>query len=448
MEKQQTPIDLLITSAHILPLASDTQRPKILSPGCIAINQGRIIDLGEPTNLKARYLPKETLELKQHTLIPGLINSHTHAPMSLFRGMADDLPLMTWLNDHIWPAEGRWISPEFIQSGTELAIAEMLLCGITSFTDMYFYPEVVAKVATQAGIRTQLAFPILDFPTTWAKNTEEYLEQGLQLWHDFNNHPLVYIGLGPHAPYTVSDESLKRVAALAEEYNTFIQMHIHETSSEVEQSLKDYGKRPLQRLAELNLLSPRLQAVHMTQLTDADFQLLQKSGTQVIHCPESNLKLASGFCPVVQLLAQEINVAIGTDGAASNNDLDLLGEIKTAALLAKGHSQNAKALPAEQALRLATTNAAQALGLAQEIGSLEVGKAADIVAIDLNALNTQPLYEVNSQLVYSAHNSQITHVWVAGQLLVKDRELQTLSMPDILLQCKNWQKKISETGIL
>jgi len=414
----------------------------VLEHHTIAIEDGRILALLPTSEAHNQFTADHIIELSEHALIPGLINSHTHAAMSLMRGLADDLPLMEWLNDHIWPAEGRHVSEEFVHDGSQLAMAEMLRSGTTCFNDMYFFPDVTAKVASSAGMRAVIGLIVLDFPTAWAQNAEEYLHKGIKLHDQLHGDPLVTTAFAPHAPYTVSDEPLNKVVVYAEEMDIPIHMHVHETAFEVEDATSKLGQRPLARLQELGVVTPRLLGVHMTQLSDEEITALAASGTHVVHCPESNLKLASGFCPVHKLQQSDVNIALGTDGAASNNDLDMFGEMRSAALLAKGVSGDASALPAASALRMATLNGARALGLEEVTGSLEVGKAADIVAVRLNTLETQPLYHPISQLVYACGREQVSDVWVAGRHLLKERRLTTLDEEDILMRAKGWQQKL------
>lgn len=414
---------------------------RVLENHCILIDKGRIVAL-LPQD-QTQYSAQEIIDLPDQVLMPGLINAHCHASMSLFRGLADDLPLMTWLNDHIWPAEGRWVSDDFTHDGALLAMAEMIRSGTTCFSDMYFFPNVVARAVKDVQMRAQLAFPILDFPSAWAQNADDYLRKGLQLHDAFRNHDLIHIGFGPHAPYTVSDAPLQKVSAFSAETNMPIQMHVHETAFEVEDATLKSGKRPLQRLHELGLLTPQMQTVHMTQLNDYEIALLAQTGTHVVHCPESNLKLASGFCPVAKLLEAGVNVALGTDGAASNNDLDMFGELRTAALLAKGVAQNPSAVPAHQALAMATINGARALGIDQVTGSLEVGKSADLIAVKLDDVSCQPFYHIESQLVYATPSSQVSDSWVAGKRLMKNRELTTIDLPAVLKRAAEWKTRIA-----
>ncbi len=365
--------------------------------------------------------------------------------MTLFRGMADDMPLMTWLQEHIWPAEQQWVAPGFVEDGTRLAIAEMLRGGTTCFNDMYFFPDHAAEVASQIGMRINMGLIVIDFPTPWAQTADEYIHKGIEVHDQYKHHPLVSSAFAPHAPYTVSDEPMQQLATYAEELNLQIHMHVHETAFEVEQAREQHGMRPLAKLEQMNMLNERLLAVHMTQLDDEEMDKVAKYGVHVVHCPESNLKLASGFCPVNALSERGVNVALGTDGAASNNDLDMLGEARTAAQLAKAVANNPSAVPAWQTLRMATLNGARALGLDDEIGSLETGKAADIVAVDLMQPATQPVYDPVSQLIYAASRQQVSDVWVNGRQLLQDSELTTIDQEQLITLADDWRIKISET---
>ncbi len=434
-------VDLLLHARWIIPVVPENQ---VLEHHSIAIRDGRIHGLLPTEEAVAAYQADTVKPLPGHALLPGLINSHTHASMSLLRGLADDLPLMTWLNEHIWPAEGRWISEEFIQDGTQLAIAEMLLGGTTCFNDMYFYPDVTGRAADAAGIRAVLGLIAIDFPSAWAANGDEYLHKGLQVHDQFRNHPLIHTAFAPHAPYSVADPVLQRIRVLADELEIPVHMHLHETQDEILQSLQHHESRPMARLQRLGLLSPSLLAIHMTHLEDEEIETFADSGGHVVHCPESNLKLASGFCPVHRLMQAGVNVALGTDGAASNNDLDMFSEMRTAALLAKGVAGNASALPAAKALSMATINGARALGLEQETGSLEIGKSADLIAVDLQRVPSQPLYHPISQLVYACGREQVRHVWVAGRALVSEGNLTTLDGERLLNRATYWQRRIAE----
>jgi 5-methylthioadenosine/S-adenosylhomocysteine deaminase len=431
--------DTLIHARWIVPVEPDGA---VLDHHSLVIRDARILAILPSSQARQRYTARETVELPMHALIPGLINAHTHAAMSLFRGLADDLPLMDWLTKHIWPAEGRWVSPEFVRDGTQLAMAEMLKGGITCFNDMYFFPEAAAQAARDAGMRAVIGLILIDFPTPYAQAPDEYIDKGLRLHDELRNEPLIRTAFAPHAPYSVSDGPLSRIRTVNSELNLPLHMHVHETAHEVDEAVAKTGRRPLARLDSLDLVDPSLVAVHMTQLGDAEIARLAETRASVVHCPESNLKLASGFCPVHKLLTAGVNVALGTDGAASNNDLDLLGELRTAALLAKAVSQHATALPAHSALRMATLNGARALGLDAETGSLAPGKAADLAAIDLSALPSQPVYDPVSQIVYTASREQVSDVWVAGRRLVANRALTTLDEAAILGRAQDWRDKI------
>ena len=384
------------------------------------------------------------VELPGHLLMPGLVNAHTHAAMSLLRGLADDLPLMTWLQEHIWPAEKRWVNAQFVADGSALAAAEMIRCGTTCFSDMYFFPDTTAEVCIAAGLRACVGMIVVDFPTVWADNADQYIDKGIALRDRFDGEALVSLAWAPHAPYTVSDEPLRRIARLADRYRCPVHIHLHESAHEVEQALRDHGQRPLARLQQLGLVDDRLVAVHMTQLEDAEIELLARARSHVVHCPESNLKLASGFAPVSELLDGGVDCCLGTDGCASNNDLDMLGEMRTAALLAKGRSGDASALPAEQVVRMATLGGANALGLGQQIGSLEPGKLADIIAVDLDRAETSPVYNPVSQLVYASSREQVTDVWVAGRRLMAERELQTIDLTETVERAQHWGRNIAK----
>lgn len=434
-------VDTLIHARWIIPVEP---MDMVLEHHSVVIDDGRIIDILPTDIANKEYQAGTVQQLHSHALIPGLVNAHTHTAMSLMRGMADDLPLMDWLQGHIWPAEAKWVCNEFVQDGSELAIAEMLKSGTTCFQEMYFFPDIVGRAADNAGIRACVGLIVIDFPTAWAEDADEYLRKGIAVHDQFRSNSLITSNFAPHAPYTVSDEPLERIRTYAEELDVPIHMHVHETAFEVDSAVEQTGKRPLQRLDDLGLLTPRLIAVHMTQLNDDEIQLLADSGSHVVHCPESNLKLASGFCQVDKLMKAGINVALGTDGAASNNDLDMISEMRTAAQLAKAVAGDASALPAAQALRMATLNGARALGLEKDIGSLEVGKAADITAVDLSQLQTQPIYHPISQLVYAAGREQVSDVWVGGRHLLKGGKLTSMDETDILTRANMWRDKMVE----
>jgi len=431
--------DILIHARWIVPVEPDGAA---LDHHSLAIRDGRILAILPSTAARSRYTARDIIDLPTHALIPGLVNAHTHAAMSLFRGLADDLPLMDWLTKHMWPAEAKWVSPEFVRDGVRLAAAEMLKSGTTCVNDMYFFPEDTAAVLREAGMRACVGLIVIDFPTAYAQTADDYFDKGLKLHDSLRHDPLITTAFAPHAPYSVSDGPLAKIRTVNNELNLPVHMHVHETAHEVDESVAKTGKRPLARLDALDLLGPTLVAVHMTQLRDDEITRLAEAGASVVHCPESNLKLASGFCPVQALLKAGVNVALGTDGAASNNDLDLLDEMRVAALLAKAVSGDATAVPAHTALRMATLNGAKALGLDEQIGSLKPGKAADITAIDLSALSSQPVYDPVSQIVYSVGREQVTDVWVAGRRLLAQRVLTTLDEAAILRRAQDWRDKI------
>ena len=432
--------ELLIHADWVLPVdAADSTLPH----HSLCVDGATITAVLPRGEAEQQVQAKRTLELAGHALIPGLINAHTHASMTLLRGLADDLPLMTWLHEHIWPAEGRWVDTEFVADGTRLAVLEMLRGGVTCFNDMYFYPEVTARVTAEAGMRALAGMIVVDFPTRYAESPDEYLRRGLELHEHYRDHPLVRTGFAPHSTYAVSEAPLSRVRTLADELEVPVHIHLHETRDEVVQSLREHGERPLARLERLGLLGPGLIGIHMTQVEDDEIERLAATGAHVVHCPESNLKLASGFCPVARLLDAGVNVALGTDGAASNNDLNLLAEMRTAALLAKGVAASPSTVRAETALRMATRNGAKALGIDRETGSLEPGKAADIVAVDLGDPHTQPLYHPCSQMVYAASSNQVRHVWIAGRQVVRDRQVMTLEPRSILDAARGWRERIA-----
>jgi 5-methylthioadenosine/S-adenosylhomocysteine deaminase len=435
-------IDTLIHARWIVPVEPDDC---VYGYHSLAVHEGRVLAILPTDQARAAYAAGIEHDLDRHLLIPGLVNAHTHAAMTLLRGLADDLPLNEWLNDHIWPAESRWVNEEFVHDGSRLAMAEMLRGGTTCFNDMYYFPDVTARVAAHCGMRACVGLIVIDFPTVWAQDADEYLSKGLAVHDHYRGDPLIRTAFAPHAPYTVSDGPLQRVCVLADELDIGIHMHVHETVEEIRKAVESTGERPLARLRELGLVSPALMAVHMTQLTREEILDFASGGGHIVHCPESNMKLASGFCPVAELAGSGINIALGTDGPASNNDLDMIGEMRTAALLAKVVGGDASALPAHAVLRMATLNGAVALGLGEETGSLTPGKWADMAAICLDTIETQPLYDPVSQLVYACGRDQVTDVWVAGQHLLKERQLTTLDIQEILHRARDWQARIGAT---
>jgi 5-methylthioadenosine/S-adenosylhomocysteine deaminase len=437
---QPIKIDLLINSRWIIPVVPEN---RVFENCALAIDQQKIVGIYPQAEAKSKFDPASVVELADHILMPGLVNAHGHAAMSLLRGYADDLPLQPWLEEHIWPVEARVLSAEFVADGTNLAMAEMITTGTTCFADMYFFADTAAEQVQRSGMRSQIGFTVFDFPTAGGKDPDDYIHKGLQLRDTYKGDGLIKIACAPHAPYTVGDATMRRIATYANELDMPVHIHCHETAQEVADSLKLYGCRPLQRLDDLGVLLPQTQLVHMTQIDDEDIRLIQDNNCHVVHCPESNLKLASGFCPVGKLIDAGINVAIGTDGAASNNDLDLFGELKTAALLAKAVANDASVLDAHAALRMATINGAKALGWDDQIGSLEAGKSADMIAVEIRSLSQKPLYNPASQLVYSNAGSQVTHSWVAGKALLRERSLVTLDEENLIRRADAWRNQIS-----
>ncbi len=434
-------IDILLDAQSIVPVVPDRTT---LIDHSIAIDAGRIVGLLPTAEAYARYEPKHRLVLPTHALMPGLINAHTHAAMTLMRGLADDLPLMAWLQHHIWPAEATHVSQAFVYDGTLLACAEMLRAGITCFNDMYFFPDAAARAVLDAGMRATLGMILLEFPSVYAGDADAYLHRGLEIRDSLRDEPLLKFCLAPHAPYTVSDKSLAKVLTYSEQLNVPIHMHVHETRDEIDQSMAVYGVRPIERLARLGLVGPNLIAVHAVHLESEEIALFALQGCHVAHCPGSNLKLASGISPIGSLMKAGVNIGLGTDGAASNNRLDLFGEMRLAALLAKAASDQADMLPAHEALAMATIHGAKALGLENEIGSVEIGKAADLIAVDLSSLEMAPCYDVVSHLVYAASREQVSHVWVAGELLVEDRTLTRLDTDGIRGKASHWRSKLAQ----
>ena len=432
-------VDLLIRAAHVVPVA-----PRgALEDHAVAVRDGRIVALLPAAEALARFEARETVHLERHVLIPGLVNVHCHAAMSLMRGLADDMPLMTWLRDHIWPAESRHVTDEFVHDGSLLAMAEMLRGGVTCVNDMYFFPEATARAALKAGMRASLGVIALEFPSAYATDAGSYLTRGLATRDLYHGEPLLSFTLAPHAPYTVADETLRRVAVLAEEIDAPIHMHVHETAHEVAEGTAQHGARPLSRMASLGLVGPRLIAVHAVHLDDRELDLMAREGVSVAHCPSSNLKLASGIARVADMRKRGIHVAVGTDGAASNNRLDVMNEMRTAALLAKGSSGEADVVPAAEALEMATLEGARAIGLDAHIGSIEAGKWADLAAIDLASPETLPCYDPVSHLVYAAGREHVTHVWVAGEARVAQRRLRGLDEDDVISKASWWRSKMA-----
>jgi len=431
--------DLLVHAQWIM--TEDKKNP-VLENHALAITAGKIIALLPSDQANTQFQAKQTERYAHHAILPGLINTHTHLAMNWFRGLADDLALMNWLNNYIWPAERKWVSHDFVKDASLFAMAEMIRSGITCFNDMYFFLQATAEATDIAGIRGHIGITVIDFPTAWAKDTNDYFAKGLEFLNQYKNHSRVTVTMAPHAIYTVAEPTLMRVKEIADTHRLRINMHIQETADEVNQSVQNTGMRPLRRLQKIGMVSPDLIAVHMVHLNDEDFDILRAEKPQIVHCPESNMKLASGICPVEKLRQAGLNVALGTDGAASNNDLDMIGEMRSAALLGKLATLNPEALSAQDTLTMATLNGAKALGIDHLTGSLAVGKSADFIAINLDEIETLPLYHPLSQIVYAASRNQVTDTWVQGKQLMKNRVLLTLDEAELKQKAKAWRKKI------
>jgi 5-methylthioadenosine/S-adenosylhomocysteine deaminase len=438
----KVPADLIVLPQWIVPVESEGAP----TDHAVVVQDGQILDVLPAATAQSRYQATQTVRLPGHALIPGLVNLHGHAAMSLFRGFADDVPLMAWLNTHIWPAEKKHVSDAFVRDGTLLAAAEMLAGGITSCNDMYFFPQAAGEAFLQAGLRATLGMIVLEFPSAYAVDADDYLAKGLAMRDELKGEALLSFAFAPHAPYTISDATFGRIGTLAEQLGLPIHTHIHETHDETRDSLKQYGVRPLERLARLGLLGPNFIGVHAVHVNEAEIESLAAHGCHVAHCPSSNLKLASGIAPVSRLIKAGVNIGIGTDGAASNNRLDLFAEMRLAALLAKGASGDAAALPAAAALRAATLDAARALNLDSQVGSIVPGKRADLVAVDLHGLSSQPLFDPVSHLVYVAGREDVTHVWVDGRIKLNERRLVDLEPNDLTNRAAYWRGKLTAKG--
>lgn len=431
----------IIEAQWVLPVEPWT----VIEHGAVAIEEGRIADVGPAAEVRARNPQARVRALPDAALLPGLVNAHTHAAMTLLRGFADDVALMTWLNDRIWPAESRWVDPGFVADGTLLAAAEMLTAGVTTFADMYFFPGAAIDACQRAGIRIMSGQVIVDGATAYGSGADEYLKKAQEIVTAYRDVPLVHLSVAPHAPYTVCDATLVRAVELADQWDLPLNIHVHETRDEIEQSLQQYGLRPLARMDRLGAVNYRLLAAHAVHLTADEISLLAERGSALVHCPASNLKLASGMARLADWLAAGIRVGVGTDGPASNNRLDLLSDLRLASLLAKAVSDDAAAVPARQALHTATLGGAQALGMADRIGSLTVGKDADFIAINLGAWQSQPLYDVASHLVYATAPGAVSDVWVAGRPRVQDGALVDLDPAELAVTARQWGARIGDS---
>jgi 5-methylthioadenosine/S-adenosylhomocysteine deaminase len=437
------PVDTLVSARWVMPVEPDG---RVLEHHSVAIRSGRIEAVLPTVEARQRYDARETLDRPHHVLLPGLVNAHTHAAMVLMRGRAENLPLGPWLRTAVWPLERRWVDPEYVRDGTELAIAEMLRGGITCFADMHLWPDVVARTAAAAQMRASVGLVVTEAATSWAATADEYIDRGMRLRDEYKGDPLISTHFAPHSPYSASDGTLARVRRLADELDLPVALHLHETAVEVEQSLQACGKRPLARLAALGLASPQLVAIHMTQVEPEDLDLLAEARASVVHCPESNLKLGAGVCPVAQLLGRGIRVALGTDGAASNNDLDLLAEARIAGFVSAGVAATPGELIASDLIRMATLEGALTLGLGEVTGSLVPGKWADLCCIDLRAPRSWPVHDVATAVIYAASSQQVTDTWVAGRRLLADGRLRTIDESAVLERAEAWATRLDATA--
>lgn len=439
------PCDLLIEAGFVVPVEP---HGVVLEDHAVAVQGSTIVAVLPTAEARDRFSPAQTVSRPGAALIPGLVNAHTHNPMTLLRGIADDLPLKIWLQQHIWPIEAAVMAPDYIADGVTLAIAEMLRGGTTCCNENYFFPDVQAATYKRHGFRARIGLPVIDFPSAWAASDDEYFARAGEVHDAWRDDPLIDTAFAPHAPYTVDDANFERVRMLADQLDIPVHLHLHETAQEVQQSIEEHGQRPIARMDRLGLLNDRLIAVHMTQLTEAEIHLCAERGVSVVHCPESNLKLASGFCPACALQRAGVTVAIGTDGAASNNDLDMFGETRTAAILSKAVAQDAAGLDAAAALRAATLGGARAMGFDHLIGSIQPGKQADLACVDLSALETQPLHHVVSQLVYATGRHQVTDVWIAGHHKLRERRLVDMDEAGIVANARQWRARIGGIALL
>jgi len=434
------PFGLIIHATWIAPVRPSNT---VLYDHCLVIKDDCIVDLLPFDHCQSKYPEWPIQTLDQHILVPGLVNTHGHAAMSLLRGYADDLELMDWLNNHIWPIESRLVDYEYVYDGTSLAIVEMISTGTTCAADTYFFPDAMAKAYQDNHFRAQVCLPIIQFPNAWANSETAHLEKAIATHHALAEDKLITTALAPHAPYTVTDQGFESILESSKNLGIPVHLHLHETKDEVQGGLDENGQRPIERLRKLGLINNLLQAVHMTQLTSAEIELLAEQGAQIAHCPDSNLKLASGVCPVSELREAGVNVSVGTDSVASNNNLDMLAEIRSAALLAKGISGNATTITAAEALEMGTINGAKFLGLEDSIGSLEIGKQADVISVDLSAPNFQPVHNPLSQLIYSASGHQVDNVWISGRKKMHDNELLDIDLAPLMSRVNRWKDKIN-----
>ncbi|MFA7320536.1 MAG: TRZ/ATZ family hydrolase [Dokdonella sp.] len=435
-----TAVDLQIEARWVIPVEP---QGVVLESHAVVVDADRIVAILPIAEARQRFAPRERVELGEHALIPGLVNAHTHNPMTLMRGLADDVPFMVWLKEHVWPAEAKVMGPEFVRDGVELAIAEMIRGGTTCCNENYFFPDVQAATYAKHGFRSLIGLPVIEFPTPWAQSRDEYFDKALSVHDALRDEPLIGTAFAPHAPYTVANESFERIHLLSDQLDLPVHLHLHETADEINDSLRDFGMRPFARIKQIGLVNERLIAVHMTQLSEAEIHDCAAHGVSIVHNVESNMKLLSGFCPAEAIRRAGVNLAIGTDGCASNNDLDLFGEMRSAALVGKLVANDAAAMSAASVLRAATMGSARALGWHDRIGSIEVGKQADLAAVDLGTIESQPVYNAVSQLIYAAGRHQVSDVWIAGVRKLRNRELTGMDTTEILSKARRWRERIA-----
>ena len=435
------PADLIWSARYVITM--DAQR-RVIENGAVAIKADRILAIGTKTDIDARYTSKQRLDRPDAIIAPGLINTHTHAAMSLFRGIADDLTLQDWLTKFIFPAEAKNVTAEFVRWGTRLGVLEMLLSGTTTYTDMYYFEDVVAEATKEAGMRGVLGETVIGFPVADNKTPADALAYTERYLKRFANDPLITPAVAPHALYTNSDETLKACRTLANKYNAPLVIHLSETKKENDDEQAKRHTSPTKTLDTLGVWNGRSVAAHAVWVSEADMAILKQRGVGIGHCPSSNMKLASGVAPITRMLALDMKVGLGPDGpAGSNNDFNLFEEMNLAAILQKVTTKNPQALPAIQALEMATIRGARALGMEKVIGSLEPGKRADLITVRIDSPHAQPLYDAVSQMVYALKGSDVRDVMVNGKQLVRDAKSLTLNEPQILQKAAEYRAKVS-----
>ncbi len=428
--------DLIIKGKYLLPM---NEKMQIIEDGAVVIVGDVIKETGKAEEIEKKFTAKEIIDIGFGIVMPGMINTHTHSAMVYFRGLADDLPLDEWLNNYIWPAEAKYIKPNFVRSSSELACLEMIKSGITCFNDMYFFEEELGKIASKAGMRAVLGEAILDFPAPSYKNTEEAWQKIEKLIKQFKDDNLIKIALAPHSIYTCSKETLLRAKDLADKFNLSLHIHISETKKEVEEAKQKFGKSPVEYLAEIGFLSDRVNASHSVWLSDNDLNIFQAKKVKVNHCPVSNMKLASGVAVLPKMLDRGITVGLGTDSAASNNTLDLFFDMRVCALLHKVNNFDPALVSSQKIVEMVTIDGARVLGLDSQIGSLETGKKADVITIDLNKPHLLPIHNPYSHLVYCANSEDVDNVIINGKVIMRDRKVKTLNEESTLKEAQKFK---------